>query len=77
MATFGIGQHGGHKHKIHESLLIHHNIPIFGQWMQDLIRSNVGIQLRINFQHYHARKIPSPRSCLAVFTEGRGAQNLP
>jgi hypothetical protein len=33
MATFGIGQHGGHKHKIHKSLLICRKILIFGQWI--------------------------------------------
>jgi hypothetical protein len=29
MATYGIGQHGGHKHKIHKSLLICRKILIF------------------------------------------------
>jgi hypothetical protein len=33
MATFEIGQHGGHKHKIHKSLLITRKILIFGKWM--------------------------------------------
>jgi hypothetical protein len=78
MATFEIGQRGGHKHKIHKSLLIPRKFLIFGQWMWDFIRYNVGSQLQENFQHHHARKkFPSPRFYPAVLTKGRGAQKLP
>jgi hypothetical protein len=55
--TFEIGQHVGHKHKVRTSLLIHRKILIFGRWMYVFMRSNVGIQLRVNFQPHHARKI--------------------